>query len=901
MLSCAEFLTEFGEYLEESADPQLRSRLEEHLHECKTCRVILDSTRKTIQFVTENDSFTLPGNAVEPIVGQVMDRIRIKYSQRAAQAAAEVSQAVIMGAAQGIILYDTELRYQLFNPFMERLTGKSADEVLGRVAAEVFPRLRTSGIENVLQRALEGETVDVRDFMVPKHSAEGRDVWESCIFAPHRGADGTIVGVVGLVRDVTERHLEEERFKSIVVGTASATGKDFFPTLVRHMASALGTRYAFITDCADQKRAKVLAVWTGDRFGQLFEFDIADTPCMKVLNGEVCHYKEGLQALFPLDTGLVDWGAHSYLGVPMLDSESRVIGHIAILDDKPMERDPYAIDLVKIFASRAAAELKRQKAETGLQSALVRVQKLELRNRTLLEITNTIITSLRREDLLSAICRVLQDVTTFDCAGLALYDPEVEDLRIFALEGAFRPEDLSIGQLIDCGGRQSGHPWDFAQPVLRNNLETERQYTVEHGLYAAGILSHCVAPLVVRGKAIGVMGFGSRKLAAYTHDDLLFFQEVANQIAMSVANMQAYEEIASLKARLQEENVYLQEEIRKEHNFEEIVGNSRALVEVLRNVETVAPTDSTVLIMGETGCGKELIARAIHSRSTRKNRPLVKLNCGAIPTGLVESELFGHMKGAFTGALDRRIGRFELADGGTLFLDEISELPLDTQVKLLRVLQEHEFEPLGSSKTMRVNVRIIAASNRDLDKAIQEGRFRADLYYRLNVLPMVLPPLRQRRSDIPLLTSFFVERYSRQLGKQITGVTQDTMDVLSRYEWPGNIRELQNVIERAVVLSRGSVLRLGRDLLPLSADAAIDDDETVLPSNGLLSNDESLSLEQVEKRHILEILTQTKWVIEGANGAARVLDLHPNTLRSRMKKLGLDRGSMKGSSFAQPS
>ena len=522
---------------------------------------------------------------------------------------------------------------------------------------------------------------------------------------------------------------------------------------------------------------------------------------------------------FPLDTGLVDWQAQSYLGVPMLDSDSRVIGHIAILDDKPMERDPHAIDLVKIFAARAAAELKRQKAEADLQSALVRVQKLEQKNRTLLEITNTIITSLRREELFPAICKVLKDVTTFDCAGLAIYDPEARDLRIFALEGAFRPEDLSLGQLIDCEGKQSGHRWDFSQPVLRKDLETERQYTVEYGLHAAGMRAHCVAPLKVRGTTIGVMGFGSRTPGAYTSDDLLFFQEVANQIAMSVANMQAYEEIAALKTRLQEENVYLQEEISKEHNFEEIVGNSRAIVEVLRNVETVAPTDSTVLIMGETGSGKELIARAIHSRSGRKHRPLVKLNCGAIPMGLVESELFGHMKGAFTGALERRIGRFELADGGTLFLDEISELPLDTQVKLLRVLQEHEFEPLGSSKTIRVNVRIIAASNRDLDKAIQEGRFRADLYYRLNVLPMMLPPLRQRRSDIPLLTSFFVERYSRQLGKQITGVTQDTMDFLSRYEWPGNIRELQNVIERAVVLSRGSVLRLGRDLLPLSAES----------------------------------------------------------------------------------
>jgi formate hydrogenlyase transcriptional activator len=313
-------------------------------------------------------------------------------------------------------------------------------------------------------------------------------------------------------------------------------------------------------------------------------------------------------------------------------------------------------------------------------------------------------------------------------------------------------------------------------------------------------------------------------------------------------------------------------------------------------VETVAPTDSTVLITGETGCGKELIARAIHSHGSRKHRPLVKLNCGAIPTGLVESELFGHMKGAFTGALERRTGRFELADGGTLFLDEVSELPPDTQVKLLRVLQEHEFEPLGSSRTIKVNVRIIAASNRDLEKAVQEGRFRADLYYRLNVLPIVLPPLRQRRSDIPLLTAFFVERFARQFGKHITGIAQDTMDLLSRYDWPGNIRELQNVVERAVVLSRGPILKLGADLLPAASAAMASTNEGAdLGLDHLQSHDatgDSSSLEQVEKRYIQSVLQKTDWVIEGERGAAKILDLHPNTLRSRMKKLGIERSSL---------
>jgi formate hydrogenlyase transcriptional activator len=359
----------------------------------------------------------------------------------------------------------------------------------------------------------------------------------------------------------------------------------------------------------------------------------------------------------------------------------------------------------------------------------------------------------------------------------------------------------------------------------------------------------------------------------------------------------ALEEVQELKKKLEEENVYLQEEILKEHNFEEIVGNSTELLAVLRKVQTIAPTDSTVLVMGETGCGKELIARAIHSLSNRKNRALVKVNCGAIPTGLVESELFGHMKGAFTGALERRTGRFELADGGTLFLDEVSEIPLETQVKLLRVLQEHEFEPLGSSRTVRVNVRIIAASNRNLEQAIKDGTFRADLYYRLNVLPIHLPALRERRSDIPLLAAFFVDRFSRQFGKHITGIAQDTMDMLSGYSWPGNIRELQNVIERAVVLSSGSILKLGRDMLPTANESTAKEKVWNANSGNELTSTKLAgpndSIQEVEKRHILEVLTQTSWVIEGDRGAAKILNLHPNTLRSRMKKLGIERSSVR--------
>ena len=354
--------------------------------------------------------------------------------------------------------------------------------------------------------------------------------------------------------------------------------------------------------------------------------------------------------------------------------------------------------------------------------------------------------------------------------------------------------------------------------------------------------------------------------------------------------------------RLQLANVYLQEEIQAEHNFKEVVGNSPGLVEVLRKVEQVALTDTTVLICGETGTGKELIARAIHDRSTRRGRPLVTVNCGAISAGLVESELFGHVKGAFTGAIQRRLGRFELADGGTIFLDEVGELPLETQVRLLRVLQEQEFEPLGSSRSVSVDVRVIAATNRELSEAVKVGRFRPDLLYRLNVIPLDVPPLRDRQPDIPKLAMFFLERFSKKFGKRIETVSQATMDRLVGYGWPGNVRELQNIIERAVVLSHGPILALTPDLLPAEVS-----DVRVRPSGGTSDHvvasagatktsntawpvvTTPASLEEVVRRHILDVLQKTGGLIEGPNGAARILELNPSTLRGRMKKLGINR------------
>ncbi len=345
----------------------------------------------------------------------------------------------------------------------------------------------------------------------------------------------------------------------------------------------------------------------------------------------------------------------------------------------------------------------------------------------------------------------------------------------------------------------------------------------------------------------------------------------------------ADEEIASRKATLHVENCYLPDEICREHNFEEILGNSPELLKLLDRVESAAPADVNVLIIGETGSGKELIARAIHSRSARRNSPLVKVNCGAIPSGLVESELFGHVKGAFTSASERRIGRFELANNGTLFLDEVGELPLETQVKLLRVLQEQEFEPVGSNRTIKVNVRIIAATNRDLAEAVQSGGFRSDLYYRLNVIPLRVPALRDRKSDIPQLVIAFLQQSAKRTGKSIQFVSQETMRLLVEYSWPGNIRELQNVIERGVVLSRGSILRLGADLLPIEAS------DMSIGSEAIDETIASNSLEEVQRQHILRMLERTGWVISGPSGAGAILDLHPNTLRSLMNRLGIRR------------
>src|SRR5580704_9403042 len=527
---------------------------------------------------------------------------------------------------------------------------------------------------------------------------------------------------------------------------------------------------------------------------------------------------------------------------------------------------------------------ERKRAEEALRRS-------EERARTLLEINNALIANLVQETLLHSISEAVQRAVPYDAMRLTLREPETGMFRIMAAEGI--PQYFHAGQQIEHRGSVVGWVFDHQRPLLRSNLQEEQRFSNDAQLVAEGMQSHCVVPLIIHGgKSTGTLSVLSKTRAQYSEKDAEFLQEVANQVALALENMRAYDEVAALKTRLEKENIYLQEEIRSEHNCEEIVGNSPALMSVLRSVDQVAATDSTVLILGETGTGKELIARAIHDRSTRKERTLVKVNCSAISAGLVESELFGHVKGAFTGALERRTGRFELANGGTIFLDEVGELPLETQVKLLRILQEREFAPVGSSRSIKVDVRVIAATNRDLKEAMQEGRFRSDLFYRLNVFPVHVPPLRDRRSDIPLLVKFFMGRFSMRFGKKVEVVSQPTMDRLVSYAWPGNIRELENVIERAFVLSQGPVLELDYELesAPASrvSQGAVETFAAdVQPVDGPPSR--LSTLKDVERSHILAALKLTSGVIEGPKGAAKILNLNPNTLRNRMEKFGIKR------------
>ncbi len=501
------------------------------------------------------------------------------------------------------------------------------------------------------------------------------------------------------------------------------------------------------------------------------------------------------------------------------------------------------------------------------------------RLRVLLEVNNAVISNLDTKKLFAAIADSLRRVLHHEYTSLALHDAKRNTMRLHALvfpqgHGYIREEmEIPVETSL------AGVCYSQRKPLLLRSADFAN-YNSESVrlLQAEGVRSMCCVPLITRDHVLGSLSVASLRDAAFSQQDLDLLSQVASQVAIAVENALAFEEIAQLKNKLADEKLYLEDEIRIELNFDEIIGESTALKNILKQVETVAPTDSTVLIQGETGTGKELIARAIHNLSSRREATFVKINCAAIPTGLLESELFGHERGAFTGAIAQKIGRFELADGGTLFLDEVGDIPLELQPKLLRVLQEQEFERLGGTRTTRIDVRLVAATNRDLVQMVAERQFRSDLFYRLNVFPVQMPSLRQRREDIPVLVRYFAQKYARQMKRSIDSISAETMAALTNYHWPGNIRELENLIERAVILSRGAVLEVPITELRERAEHALGQ------APGSLQ-----TLRANEREHILLALRDTGWVLAGPNGAAALLGMKRTTLQSRMHKLGIQR------------
>jgi formate hydrogenlyase transcriptional activator len=534
--------------------------------------------------------------------------------------------------------------------------------------------------------------------------------------------------------------------------------------------------------------------------------------------------------------------------------------------------------------------------------AIVRIsEELQRQNdrlQLLLNLTTRITSSLDLRDVLRAIAANIREVIHADAVAVSLpsnTDAAPGKLRVFAMDFP-HGKGVIKEELLVTPSAAAQKAMDTLKPIVLDTRELDNFVDGTTDIAAAeGIKAVCLIPLVNRGRVLGILATSRTTETPFTPEDVDFFSRASGQIAIAIENALAYQEISELKDKLAQEKLYLEEEIRTDSGFERIIGKSAALKRVLQMVETVAPSDSTVLLLGDTGTGKELIARAIHDRSRRKDRTFVKLNCAAIPTGLLESELFGHEKGAFTGAIAQKVGRLELADQGTLFLDEVGDIPIEIQPKLLRVLQEREFERLGSTHTRKVNVRLVAATNRDLEKMIADREFRTDLFYRLNVFPIRIPSLRERKEDIPLLVSYFAQKFAKQLQKQIDSVPSAAMKALTAWEWPGNIRELENFIERAVILTRGKALEAPltelRKTETATAAAAGGDRKNRTARKATSSrpnvNAGAEEYERKQREEILEALTACKGRVGGADGAATRLGINRTTLMYRMRKFGI--------------
>lgn len=570
-------------------------------------------------------------------------------------------------------------------------------------------------------------------------------------------------------------------------------------------------------------------------------------------------------------------GVQSFCAVPLTTAQRR----LGAMGFGSLQRRIYQeaeINFMQQVAKQVAVAVDNALNYESAQSAQRQLMRERDRQRLLLEVNNAVVSHLDLDDLFTAVSACLRRFIQHDGSSLVLYDPETRQYRVHALDFTKNTSIIEEGRADpQCKGPASiaittKKPAVFAEQDLRNlSLDSK----VCERLLDEGVKSLCCVPLLSHNRARGALNVGRRRENAFVQDEIDLLSQVAQQIAIAVENALAYKQITQLRDKLAKEKLYLEEEIQTGYNFEEIIGDSQALTRVLKEVKTVARTDSTVLILGETGSGKELVARALHNLSDRRERTFVKLNCAAIPTGLLESELFGREKGAFTGAIATKLGRFELADRGTLFLDEVGEIPLELQVKLLRVLQEQEFERLGSTRTIRVNVRIIAATNRDLAQLVEDKEFRSDLYYRLNVFPVTVPPLRERAEDIPALTRHFAQKFAQRMKKRIETIPSESMKALQAYHWPGNVRELENFVERAVILTQGTDL-----FIPIA-------ELKRTPNNAAQAV--TTTLEQAEREHILKALRESGWIIGGASGAATKLGMKRTTLQSKMQKLSITR------------
>jgi formate hydrogenlyase transcriptional activator len=651
-----------------------------------------------------------------------------------------------------------------------------------------------------------------------------------------------------------------------------------FPTLAARLAELMSFAGLGLTLYDSERGIEKLYVLespivTGLPIGQ--EFPIEQTPTSLVLETGRPFYVADVEsetrfpAVMPL---LLANGIRSYCALPLF-TERRRLGALVFC---AAERGAYGEPEIE-FMARIARQvavcventLNYEKAASLQQDLAGERDRLRL----LLQVNNAIVAHLDTESLFQAISGSLTRTLGVEMATLTLWDEENQQLRRQALDFEGSHCISRENSVVAIDGTLPGLAFSSGKPCAITRKDSAfASYSFARELFDQGYCFAYSVPLKSGDRVMGTLNVASRR-ENIPADDLALLSQVAGQIAIALDNAAAYSRIEELNSRLVEENLYLQDEIRTNFFFEDIVGTSAAITAVLRQVETVAPSGSTVLICGETGTGKELVARAIHNLSSRRQNAFVKANCAAIPTGLLESELFGHEKGAFTGAVAQRLGRFELAHGGTIFLDEIGDIPLELQPKLLRVLQEREFERLGSSRTIRSDVRLVAATNRDLLRMVEERKFRADLYYRLNVFPVVVPALRERPEDIPLLVSYFTRQFAARMGKEISTIPSQSMEALKRYSWPGNIRELQNLVERAVIASAGPCFKLPLEVLRANH-------KPVRPAG---------TLQDVERGHILAVLKETGWVLAGRNGAAARLGLKRPTLQLRMKKLGIVR------------